>query len=60
MAETALPGVPLWSCSYDGPNGRYAITIPAVDRAQLDRDAGDMLPGFTIDGRFGGLVEINK
>lgn len=57
MAGTALPGVPLWSCSYDGADGRYAITIPAADRAQLERDAGDLLPGFSIDGLHGGFAE---
>lgn len=51
-----FPGMTPWTCSYDGPDGRYSITLHGADPQQVLEDNCDLLPGLVVDGELAGTV----
>lgn len=47
-----IAGMTPWVCSYDGPNGRYGITLYGTDPQQVLNDNCDVLPGLKVDGEL--------
>ena len=47
-----IHGLKPWACSYDGPDGRYAITLYSSDPQRLLEDNCDALPGLAVDGEL--------
>ncbi len=52
-----LPGgMRPWLCEYDGPGGRYCITLHGTDPDQVLRDNAQALPGLTVLGELHEII----
>ena len=45
-----VAGMIPWICSYDGPDGRYSITLYGSNADQVLKDNCATLPGLVVDG----------
>lgn len=54
----ALPGMTAFLCDYDGPDGRYSITLHAASEQQILEDHCAELPGLRIAGRALGTSPV--
>lgn len=51
-----FPGMKPWLCEYDGPDGRYGITLHGSDPSQIVADNRSDLPGLVVLGEHCGTV----
>lgn len=52
-----IGGMPVWFCTYTGPDGRYGINLPASDPAQILEDHCDRLPDLRVQGQVFKIIE---